>query len=218
MSDDQLKSRDAQWAAEWDADVTVERIAETYAEAFLDAAARIGDLPALVEELQSLVTDVLDVFPGFEQVLASAIIQHEEKVEIIERALGGQASPVVMNFLKVLSRRGRLDCLRAIARKVGEGFDRRRNLVPVWVTTATPLSDELVRKLSDRVKQLIDGEPKLEVKVDPAVIGGISVRIGDKVYDASVAAQLEAIRKQIIDRSAHEIQSRRDRFRHPTGD
>ena len=59
--------------------------------------------------------------------------------------------------------------------------------------------------------------PILETVVDPALIGGAVLRIGDTVYDGSVANQLQSIRQQMIDRSVHEIQSRRDRFRYPAG-
>jgi len=71
-----------------------------------------------------------------------------------------------------------------------------------------------------RVKQVsktLGGTPVLHERVDPAVIGGVVVRVGDTIYDASVARQLETMRQQMIDRSAHEIQSRRDRFRYPAG-
>ena len=57
----------------------------------------------------------------------------------------------------------------------------------------------------------------MEVKVDPELIGGAVVRIGDTVYDGSVAGQLERLESQMINRSVHEIQSRRDRFRHSGG-
>ena len=65
--------------------------------------------------------------------------------------------------------------------------------------------------------KLVDGEPELLVEVDPEMIGGIIVRVGDVVYDASIATQLNKVRQDMIDRSAHEIQSRRDCFRNPEG-
>ncbi len=214
---DELQARDAQFAAEWDADVNAEQIAEVYAEAFLNAAENVGDVASCLEELESLVTDVLDVFPDFEAVLASGVVPHHEKEGIIERTLGGKATPVLLNFLMVLSRRGRLDCLRAIAAKARDLYDRRLGRVPVRVTAAEPLGEDLLAKIKAGVAPLVAGEPVLEVEVDPSLIGGVKIRVGDTVYDASVAAQLAAVRKQIIDRSAHEIQSRRDRFRDPAG-
>ncbi|GAB6165245.1 ATP synthase F1 subunit delta [Thermostilla marina] len=214
---DELQARDAQFAAEWDADVNAEQIAEVYAEAFLNAAQNVGDVASCLEELESLVTDVLDVFPDFEAVLASGVVPHHEKEGIIERTLGGRATPVLLNFLMVLSRRGRLDCLRAIAAKAKALHDQRLGRVPVRVTAAEPLSEDLLAKIKAGVAPLVAGEPVLEVEVDPSLIGGVKIRVGDTVYDASVAAQLAAVRKQIIDRSAHEIQSRRDRFRDPAG-
>ena len=59
---------------------------------------------------------------------------------------------------------------------------------------------------------MLDGEPVLETLEDPELIGGVVLRVGDTVFDGSVARQLEQLREQMIDRSVHEIQSRRDRF------
>ena len=83
------------------------------------------------------------------------------------------------------------------------------------VTTAAPVDDALAERIVKTVRPLLDGEPVLKRAVDPKLIGGIVVRVGDTVYDGSIASQLKNVRQQMIDRSAHEIQSRRDRFRHP---
>ena len=74
-----------------------------------------------------------------------------------------------------------------------------------------------VEQLAKSLRPLVGGEPTLEVAVDPELIGGIVVRVGDTVYDGSVARQLERLKSQMITRSVHEIQSRRDRFRHSGG-
>ena len=96
-------------------------------------------------------------------------------------------------------------------------YDRSRRRVPVRVTTATPVSDKLIAQIVDRLKAAVDGQPVLEPLVDPRLIGGAIVRIGDTVYDGSIATELENVRQQMINRSAHEIQSRRDRFRNSAG-
>ncbi len=197
------------------ADVGAEQVAAVYAEAFLGAATAAGKADALVAELDSLVTDVLDRFPGLEKTLASAIIAHEEKEKILDRVLAGQADPLVLSFLKVLSSRGRLDCLRAVRRQVHAAYERRQGQVRVRVTTAVPVDAALAQRIAEALRPILPGEPVLEQVVEPGLIGGIVVRVGDTVYDASIATQLENLRQEIVDRSAHEIQSRRDRFRHP---
>ncbi len=216
MAEDR-SSRDARLASEIDADVGIEQISDVYAQAFLGAAEDTGQADALVAEFDSLVADVLAPFPAFAAVLASAQVSHEEKVGILDRVLGGQASPLLLNFLKVLSRHGRLDCLHAIGRHMRQHFERMRGRVHVRLATAQPISDELAQRIAERLKGVIHGEPVLQRMVDENLIGGAVMRVGDTIYDGSIATQLENMRQQMIDRSVHEIQSRRDRFRNPAG-
>ena len=93
----------------------------------------------------------------------------------------------------------------------------RRGSVPIQITTATSLSEETKNSLTANLKKLVGGEPEFSVTVDPETIGGIIVRVGDVVYDASIATQLNKVRQEMINRSAHEIQNRRDCFRNPEG-
>jgi F-type H+-transporting ATPase subunit delta len=209
--------RDAQLAAELGREVGVEHIADVYGEALLGAADAAGQTAAILEELDSLVADVLDAHPDLERVLVSGVISHEDRSGILDRVLGGQASPLLMNFLKVVSRHGRMNCLRAIAAQAHLLHQKRLGEVAVEVTTATPLEAAARERLREVLGQVAGGEPVLHQHVDPALIGGIVVRVGDTIYDASVARQLQTMRQQMIHRSAHEIQSRRDRFRHPAG-
>src|SRR6476660_4407181 len=105
-------------------DVTGEQIARVYAQAFMRAAAKSPDATGLVEQIASLV-DVLDRVPQLDKILRSALIAHDEKEQLVDRIFAKRASPLVLNFLKVLSARGRLELLRAIARLV-EKLDRQR--------------------------------------------------------------------------------------------
>jgi len=187
-----------------------DHIALVCAEAFLTGT--------LLAEFDSFLADVLDPFPKLEEILASPLVSHEEKMGILDRALGSQASKELLSFLKVISCHGRLDSLRAIHRQARDLHNRMHGQIPVRVATAIPLSAELARRIADQLRTLVDGEPTLEQVVDPDLIGGIVVRVGDTVYDGSIATQLETLRQQMIKRSGHEIQSRRDRFRDPAGD
>ncbi len=205
---------DVNVAEDFSADVSAEAVAAVYAEALLGAAEKTGDADKLVEEFDSLVKDVLDRFPKLEAVWGSALVSHDEKLSLIDRVLGKRASPTMLHFLKVVARHGRLDILRPIHRQIRTLYNQRRGLVTVRVTTATPISDDLAAHIVRSLRSLTGGEPVLERVVDPQVIGGIVLKVGDTVYDGSIANQLERLREQIIERSAHEIQSRRDRFRH----
>ena len=216
MSEDR-SARDARLAAEVQPDVDIEQVAEVYAEAFLGVAQRAGQPQALLDEFDSLLTDVLDRFPTLEKILASAQVSHEEKLGILDRALGGRASGPLLNFLKVVSRRGRLDSLRPIHRHVRAMYERMLGQVHVRLATAQPIPDALADRIAERLRSILQGEPIVERLTVPDLIGGAVVRVGDTVYDGSIATQLENLRQQMIDRSVHEIQSRRDRFRYPAG-
>ena len=141
MSQDR-EARDAQAAAEVEADVGMQQVAAVYAEALLGAAEATGETDSLLSELDSLVADVLDRYPQFEEILASKLISQDERSAILDRVLGGRASSVLLNFLKVVSRHDRLECLRAIHRQAHELYDQLRGRVEVRVSTAKPIAED----------------------------------------------------------------------------
>ncbi len=209
--------QDAQFAADFNADVTREELARVYAEALCGACdVRNYTLDALLEEYASLLHDALDVYPKFEQILASVIVPVEQKARMVAEAFAG-GSELFQSFLRVLAKRSRLDLLRDIYAQVCALNDKRKGRVPVTITTATSLDVSSQEGLVASLRSLVGGEPEIRTIVDPETIGGIIVRVGDTVYDASIATQLNNVRQQMIDRSTHEIQSRRDRFRNTEG-
>ena len=214
---DDLNAEDARTAAQIEADVGVEHVADIYAKALLGAAESAGFTQTVLDEFDSLLADVLNRYPKLEAIFSSGLVSAEGKAGVVDRVLGGQASPSFVNFLKVVARHGRLDCLRAIHRRTHERFDEMRGRVQVEVATAAPIGDSLGMNIEKSLRTALGAEPMVEQRVDPDLIGGVVVRVGDTVYDGSVANQLKNIRQQMIDRSVHEIQSRRDRFRYPAG-
>ncbi|MDR1964543.1 MAG: ATP synthase F1 subunit delta [Planctomycetaceae bacterium] len=204
---------DAQFAAEFNADVGVEKIAEVYAEAYLNAvAAQHGSAEDAVQELASLI-DVLKTQPKFEAVLASAMIPTEEKIALLEKTIAPTATPSFWNFLKIVAKRNRLNILTPIFVQTQKLLDKRSKRIPVVITTATEIDSQLLLSLSEKLRGIIGGEPIVRCVVDSETIGGIVVRVGDTIYDASILTQLKNVRQQMIERSAHEIQRQRDHFR-----
>jgi len=204
-------------AAQIASDVGVERIADVYAKALLGATERSGETEAVLDEFDAVLRDVFDRFPKLEAVLGSGLVLPEEKVDVIDRVFRGRACPTLVNFLKVVARHGRLDCLRAIHRQARAALERLRRRVPVRLTTAVPVEASRVRQIAERLAGRLEGSPVIEQEVDPGLIGGAVLRIGDVVYDGSIANQLKLLRQKMSARSTHEIQSRRDRFRHSAG-
>jgi F-type H+-transporting ATPase subunit delta len=194
-----------------------QQIAAVYAKAFLGAAQTAGKPAELVEELAAVVREVLDHFPQLETLLGSALVGQDDKHAQLDRVFGPYFSPQLVDFLKVVARHGRLDVLRAIQREVQRQYDELKGLTRVRVITATPIDAQLTSTLTDSLRKMLGGEPDLQIEVEPELIGGLVLRVGDTVYDGSVQRQLAQLREQMINRSVHEIQSRRDSFRNPSG-
>jgi F-type H+-transporting ATPase subunit delta len=209
-------AEDARTVASMEGEVGVEHIADVYAQALLSAAFNAGQTDAAVAEFDALMSEVLDANPRFQAILSSKLISPAETSAILNRILGGRVSPLFMNFLQVVARHGRLDCLRAIHLQTRVLYDILQNRVRVKVITAEPLSPELEAKIRIDLRAKLGGEPMMETVVDPNLIGGVVLRLGDTVYDGSIQNQLNTLRQEMMDWSAHEIQSRRDRFVNPT--
>jgi len=210
-----LTPREAQLAAQFHADVGVEHVAAVYAQAFLDAAG--SGAAAALEEFDALLAEVLDVHPRLEAILGSELVSKDDRAGVLDRVLAGRASPLLLNFLKVVLRHDRLQLLRPIHRQAHRLWDERSGRIRVQLITAVPVDAALVAHVAAALQRSIGGQPVIDAVVQPDLIGGAVMRIGDTVYDASVATQLDKLRQRMIDRSVHEIQSRRDRFRHPAG-
>ncbi len=189
-------------------DVEGEQVGERYARAFLRAAQHADGVDQLVEELEQFVAQVLMKHPKIFEVLSSPLISSQERIQLLEKALRGQVSQLVLNFLRVVIDHERMRHLVEIVDAVRRLLDEQRGRVRVWVRTATELTDQQQEQLRQALRQRLGKEPVLSIHVDPSLIGGLVVQVGDTVYDASVTAQLSRLRSQIVDRCIHEIQSR----------
>jgi len=212
-----ITAEHARAAAEMEADVGAEHIADVYAKGLLAATERAGQTATVVDEFDAVMAEVIGRHPKLEAVFDSILVLPEEKEKLIDKTLGGRVSPLLVNFLKVVARHGRLDCLRAIHCQTHVAYDKLRRRIPVRLTTAEPVSAEMAARIAADLRGKLEGEPIIEQEVDPSLIGGAVLRVGDMIYDGSIANQLQELRRKVSDRSAHEVQSRRDRFRNPAG-
>jgi F-type H+-transporting ATPase subunit delta len=193
-------------------DVGAQQVAAVYARALLGAAEKAGTTDRVVEEYRDVVEQVLRPNPKFAAVLTSGFVDHAEKVGILDRVFKNRVSGVLLNFFKVLSQHDRLNLLTAAYDQLLAAFDELRGRVKVEVRSVAPLDPAVAELITKQITRLIGGVPRLQWREDPDLIGGVVLRIGDTVYDGSIATQLRDAKAQMIQRSVHEIQSRRDRF------
>ena len=194
------------------ADVSAQRVARVYAEALLNAADKQGQSDDVVESLDSLIRDLFQAEPQLEAFLTSSAVGRERKAQVIDKVFENRAAAVFVDFLKVLNRHERLNLLRPILAAAKELRDERAKRIRVQVRSAVPLANDQENRLRQQLREALKLDPVLQMAVDPELLGGVVVRVGDWLYDASVRARLESIRNQLIARSSHEIQSGRDRF------
>jgi F-type H+-transporting ATPase subunit delta len=192
--------------------VTAERIARVYATAFLEVAVKSPNAAALVEEVDSLLTDVLDHFPRLEETLRSALVSHEQKEQLLDRVLGQRASTELLNFLKVLSKHGRLNLLRPIARTLKKLHAERSGQREVELRVAIALDEAVRREIHEALRKKLNAEPVMRVVVDPSLLAGMVIRVGDRVYDSSIHTQLEHARRHMIDFAVEKIETEPERF------
>jgi F-type H+-transporting ATPase subunit delta len=176
-----------------------------YAEALYKAAEKQGKVADLLADLEALVGEVFRRDPGLELFFASVSVGRDRKHQALQKAFETRADPLFVHFLYVLNQHDRLGLLRAIAEAFRTLYDRRSGRIRVEVRSAVALTDAERERLLADVRDVAGRDPVLIEKIDPDLLGGLMVCIGDWVYDASVRTQLENIRNQLIERSGHAI-------------
>ncbi len=198
-------------------DVDVEKLARVYAQAGLNAAGDPQAQQSLMDELNAVVTEVLNKFPNLEKLFGSVLVSDEDKQGILDRVFGNQLSAKSLDFLKVIARHGRLGVLRAIIRSANVLWTIRKNQVAVTLEFAHPVEESLQQEMIRRLAKKLAAEPLVTVKINPELIGGFVVRAGDRVLDASTRSNLERARQAMIVQAVETIQQRPEKFYQSSG-
>ena len=169
-------------------------IAQRYARAFFGIAAEEGLYDNYYDELGRF-SAVLRGNRSLSEFLANPVFDQHDKKAVVESILAKiQLSPLTANFLRLLVDKRRISILDAIEAHYRKLVNAALNRVMVAVTTAFPLSGELSARLRTELERLTGKEVAMTVVEDPSLLGGITVRVGDTLYDGSIRAQLNNIR------------------------
>lgn len=188
------------------ADTQHESIAATYAKALLGTTEKSGETANVLGELESLARDVVAGQPRFTKALSSPRLANDQKLALLDRTLGGRVSPTLLKFLKVVARHGRFNAVQQIAKSYRNQVNEKLGRAAVTVTTAQPLDDDLRARVMQAVEARLGKQVDLQTEVDGSLIGGMVVRVGDTVFDASIANRLDRIRKTAIKNTAARLQ------------
>jgi F-type H+-transporting ATPase subunit delta len=173
----------------------VEEIAEVYARALFEAAKDDGVLDRVHEELGQFA-DALDEDRNLQVFLFSPYFSSEEKKQGVRRIVT-DADERLLNFLELLAERHRMPVLFRIRRIFDDLWAEENKLLSVTVTSATELDQSLVDDIGKRIEEQTGRQVELSSSVDPDVLGGLRVRVGNMVLDATVRNRLEQLRKQV---------------------
>ncbi len=188
-------------------DIATDRVAKVYAQAIIEAAADAKCLDAVLSELATLARDVLPRVPEAQAVFASPKVAAEDKAAMIDKIAKGRLTPTTVNALHVLAKHGRLGILAAVAAAAERLADERAGRSQATFTTAVPLDAAEQGRVVADVEKSLAARLKPTFRVDPGIIGGLVVRIGDTIYDQSVATSLARLGGRLQDRSIHAIQN-----------
>ncbi len=173
----------------------MEEIAEVYSRALFEAAKENDALDRVHDELDEFV-DALDDNQELQMFFFSPYFSSDEKKQAVDQVVE-DADERTVNFLKLLAERHRMPVLFRIRRDFDEMWAEEKKLLPVSVTSAVELDDKLVKDIGKRIEEQTGREVELSSRVDPYVLGGLVVRVGNMVLDASVRNRLEQLRKQV---------------------
>jgi ATP synthase F1 delta subunit len=173
----------------------VEEIAEVYSRALFEAAKENGVLDRVHDELGEFA-DALGSERNLQIFLFSPYFSSEEKKQGIARIVE-DADPRLFNFLELLAERHRMPALFRIRRDFDAMWAEENKLLPVTVTSAVELDQGIVEEIGREIEQQTGQRVELSSNVDPDVLGGLVVRVGNLVLDATVRNRLEQLRKQV---------------------
>jgi F-type H+-transporting ATPase subunit delta len=173
----------------------VEEIASVYARSLFEVAQEQGKLDVVRDQLGEFA-DTLESNQQMQVFLFSPYFSTPEKLEGLEKVVTG-AEPILLNFLKLLIEKSRMPAVFRVRRTFDELWQHENKLLPVEITSAIELDKKTVKQIGDRIGEETGQKIELSERVDPDILGGLIVRVGNSIIDSSIRARLDSLRKQV---------------------
>jgi F-type H+-transporting ATPase subunit delta len=173
----------------------MEEIAQVYSRSLFEVAREQGKLDVVRDQLGQFA-DALAESHDLQVFFFSPYFSTQEKKEGLRRALE-DADETLVNFLELLLEKHRMPAIFRIRREFDELWERENRLLPVQVTSAIELDENTVKQIGDAIGKQTGQRIELTSQVDPDILGGIVLRVGNSILDASIRNRLEQLRKQV---------------------
>lgn len=192
----------------------IDALASVYARSLYELAEQAGGeskISEIASELEQL-TELMRSNAQFREFLVSPIIDHVARSESLRRIFADRVTDLTLRFLLVLNNKGRLGHLEQIAEAFDHLVQEAHGRVEVDVFTAEPLEHEQLNTIRDRVRTALGREPVLHPYTEPAMIGGLKLRIGDQLIDGSVATRLRRMKRDVQSSGGSRLRDQIERF------
>jgi F-type H+-transporting ATPase subunit delta len=173
----------------------MEEIAGVYARSLFQVAQEHKKLDDIRDQLGAFA-DALSESREMQQFFFSPYFSTKEKEDGLDKVVTG-ADPVLLNFLKLLIENHRMPVLFRVRGEFDRLWEEENRLLPVRVTSAVELDKTTIKQIGDRISEQTGRKVELSAEVEPDILGGIVVRVGNAVLDASIRNRLEQLRKQV---------------------
>ena len=171
------------------------QVASRYANALIDLAAEQNSVEP-VKKVIELFLDTCRVNTQLQAILKNPIISLDKKANILDGLFGDKLNKMILSFFKIAVKKGRSQVLYATAKEFINQYNILKNVVKATVTSASPLSSDNITQIEDVVKKAFKGEVILTVQIDPDLIGGFILKVGDKQFDTSLSSKLNKLKKE----------------------
>ena len=173
-------------------------IAKRYAKALLEYAAAHGEDTALYDRMKSL-TGTVAATPRLLETLSSPVVSYADKLQLLCNMAGATAAEdTYRRFVRLLLENHRENLARNIAMSYITLYRSARRIGQALLISAEPLPEAIIERIRRRAEQQTQGTVEIENRIDPSIKGGFIFQINDLRLDASVAGQLEKVRRQFI--------------------
>jgi F-type H+-transporting ATPase subunit delta len=172
------------------------RIAYRYAKALLDLAIEKNELEQVHNDMQ-LFNTVCKQNRDFRLMLENPIILPASKLKVLDAIFAAKVNPMVMHFFQIITKKGRESYLPQVGVSFHQQYNEHMGIDHAIVTTTVALTDSLRKEVINLLKQITDRKIELEERVDPNLIGGFVLRVGDRQIDESINSKLRALKNQL---------------------
>lgn len=175
------------------------QVASRYAKSLIDLAQEQNSLEKIKSDIEGFVKVVREN-SQLNAVLRNPIISPDKKFAILKQIFGADIDPMILSYFKIVVDKGRSEVLYATGKEFLNEYNRRKEIYKATITSAVPLSAENVKQIEQVVKEATKGEVVLQQKVDPELIGGFILKVGDKQFDTSISGTLSKLKKEFSQR------------------